>query len=76
MDFGILQKGFQENTIDSVTQELVHDSHILKAICLWRLDYPLEAVKNLEQAKRFAKKTKKVREKVSLQYLEQKLLEL
>lgn len=48
LDYGILNKGFCEHTSDLDTVDVVHDAHLLKAICLWRLDYPLEAVKNLE----------------------------
>jgi len=40
--------------MESMDFELLYDTHMLKAQCLWRSNQPLEAVKNFKTAKRYA----------------------
>ena len=57
--------------------EFMHDAHMLKAQCLWRIGRPLDATFALEVAKKFlAKVTKKKLPKMSSQQLKEKLWDI
>ena len=53
-----------QNKLTRKTFELLKDTHMLKAQCLWRIESndtqnPLEAVKNIKLAKRYEQWAKK-----------------